>query len=258
MKTFRKLATLIALGTAFHGMSVEGRTRPAVSADAAEATENIGDALRELRDYKVEMEVSTRAALGGGKYRDFSGTVHYVVRPPDHLFARIEGKGVDREVFYDGEAITVYAPAQRKYARIEAPGDIRTLLESAKARKGIELPIADLFAWGTPGGPMSNPARGVYSGTRLIHKRACKHYSYKQATIAWEVWVDDVHLPCKLVVVDTADAGLPGYTAEFSWGTTQSTDDVFRFTPQESVKKVELSEIADSDPVLGEGAGTED
>ena len=183
---------------------MESRTRPAVSDDAVEATENIGAALRELRDYKVEMKVSTLTALGGGKYRNFSGTVHHVIRPPDHLFARIEGKDVDRQVFYDGEAITVYAPAQRKYARIEAPGDIRTLLENLKARKGIELPIAVLFAWGTPGGPMSNPVRGTYSGTGLIRGRPCKHYSYKQAAIAWEVWADDDHLPCKLVVADTA------------------------------------------------------
>ncbi|MDR7134367.1 hypothetical protein J2X06_001551 [Lysobacter niastensis] len=60
-----------------------------------------------------------------------------------------------------------------------------------------------------------------------------------------------MNLPCKLVMVDAADAGLPGYAAEFSWGTTQSTDDVFRFTPQENVDRVELSEIADSDPVPG-------
>ena len=249
MKTYGKIViAFILAGASCHGMAAETGAEPAVAPEANKAMKEIGATLRDLRDYAVEMDVSTKSAVGGGRYREFTGTVHYNVKPPSHLFARVEGQGVERQVFYDGKTITVYAPAQRVYARIEAPGTIRTLLEQVKARKGIELPIADLFAWGTAGGPMSGASRGSYSGTGTMRGRACKHYSFAEAGVSWEVWVDDEHLPCKLAMVDNKDAGLPGYRADINWNTAvKSAETVFQFTPGDGVAEVELSQIAEGD-----------
>ncbi|HEY5804239.1 MAG TPA: DUF2092 domain-containing protein [Lysobacter sp.] len=242
-----ELVAVISIGVLICTANVQARKRPAVSDEAADAAQDIGAALRGLRGYQVDLKGSTRASIGGGNYRDFDGDVHYVVRPPDRLTARIAGKGLNRQVFYDGQTITVFAPAQMKYARVEAPGDIATLREQLKARKGLELPVADLFAWGTPGDPMSSPSKGTYAGTALIAGQPCRHYSYRQAAIAWEVWADEADLPCKLVLVDEADPGLPGYVAEFTWHTTAPADDVFVFTPPAGATLVDISQISGTD-----------
>ncbi|MGY1458359.1 MULTISPECIES: DUF2092 domain-containing protein [unclassified Luteimonas] len=247
------IALALAGGSCF-AFAVEPRPRPALAEEATEALEDIGAELRGLDSYALAMDVSTRAAVGGGKYRDFSGTVHYSVKAPSHLVARIQGKGVDRQVFYDGQTITVYAPLQRVYARIEAPGTIRTLLEQVRARKGIELPVVDLFAWGVPDGPMSSVTRASYAGRGMVRGRECEHYAYAEAGVSWEVWADDDHLPCKVVMVDATDAGLPGYRAELSWDTAaQPADGDFVFAPGEGVTQVELSQISETDHPPGEG-----
>jgi len=249
MKTWVKLAVATALvGTTMQALSAEGR---AVTPEGMRALKDIGAALRDLDAYEVQMKVTTRVATEDGKYRDVVGNVHYIVEPPNHLFARLEEGGAERRVFYDGQTITVYSPAERRYARIEAPGTIRTLIETVKANRSIELPVANLFEWGTPGGPLSNVDRGRYEGAGVIDGRECESYSFNEAAITWDVWVDGEHLPCKLVRVDTEGAGLQGYRADMNWKPeAQIADDVFTFAPQAADTRVELSEIARG------GAGT--
>ena len=249
MKTWVKLVVATALvGTTMQAMTAEGR---AVTPEGTRALKDIGAALRDLDAYEVQMKVTTRVATEDGKYRDVVGNIHYVVEPPSHLFATLQEGGTERRVFYDGQTITVYSPADRRYARIEAPGTIRTLIETAKANRNIDLPVANLFAWGTPGGPLSNVDRGRYEGAGVINGRECESYSYNEAGITWDVWVDADHLPCKLVRVDTEGAGLQGYRAEMDWKPeAQISDDVFTFAPESADTRVELSEIAQG------GAGT--
>ena len=241
------LATLLLASVASGAVPAQTRPESAVSPEASKVLKKTGEALRGLRSYEMEMKGSTRAALGGGKYRDFAGTVRYVVRPPDRIAAHVLGDGVERHVIYDGQAIVVYAPRQKKFARIPAPGDISTFLAQMDALRGIELPIASVFAWGSATDPMRGMSSGAYAGTGSIDGRACEHYTYDKAKVSWHIWVDEKHLPCKLVMVDTQDPGLPGYSADVTIKPTQVPDEAFRFVPEAGVEEVELSEIAETD-----------
>lgn len=245
MKTWsRAIVATVLMGTSVQGVSAEGRD---VTREGMDALKDIGAALRGLDAYEVQMKVTTRVvAADSGKYRDVVGNVHYIVKPPSHLFASLEGAAGERRVFYDGQTMTVYSPVDHRYASVEAPGTIGTLIETARANRGVELPVATLFAWGTPGGPLSNVDRGRYEGAGMIHGHPCESYSYDEAGITWDVWVDGQdHLPCKLVRVDTEGAGLQGYRAEMDWTPeARISDDVFRFAPGAGDTRVELSEIA--------------
>src|SRR4249919_3748576 len=143
MKTWIKLVVATALfGPTMQAMSAEGR---AVTPEGTRALKDIGSALRGLDAYEVQMKVTTRVATEDGKYRDVVGSVHYVVEPPRHLFATLQEGGTERRIFYDGQTITVYSPAERRYALIDAPGTIQTLVETARANRNIQLPVANLF-----------------------------------------------------------------------------------------------------------------
>lgn len=243
-----KFLATVLLTIAVSGVApAQTHAEPAVSPEASKVLKKTGEALRGLRGYEMEMKGSTRAALGGGKYRDFAGTVHYAVSPPDRLAAHVLGEAVERRVIYDGKSIVVYAPRQKKYARIPAPGDISTFLAQMDALTGIELPIARVFAWGSATDPLSGMSSGAYAGTGSIGGRACEHYTYDKAKVNWHIWVDEAHLPCKLVMVDTQDPGLPGYSADVTVKPGQVPDEAFRFVPEAGVEEVELSEIAETD-----------
>lgn len=241
---FALMVTAAATGTG----SAQSRSEPAVSPEAAKVLKRTGEALRGLRGYEMDMKGTTRAALGGGRYRDFTGTVHYTVSPPDRLAAHVLGDGFERRVVYDGQTIVVYAPRQRRFARIPAPGDISTFLARMDALTGIELPIASVFAWGTAADPLHGMTSGSYAGTGSIDGRACEHYAYDRAKVSWNIWVDESHLPCKLVMVDTQDPGLPGYSADVTIKPGQIPDEAFRFEPESGAREVDLAEIAETDP----------
>ena len=242
MKT-RTLIVCIILATASgESLAQMPTAQPAITAEATQALKDVSQALRRLQDYSADMKVSTRAAVGDGQYRDFVGTIGYLVKSPTHISASIDGSGIQRQVYYDGQTITVHAPVERRYAQISAPGSIGTLLETLKQMRGVELPIVDFLEWASAEAPMSDVTRARYQGSRMIAGRACEHYSYLEAGIAWEIWVDADDLPCKLVRVDTADMGLPGYSAEMTWNrqVSLSADD-FRFTPEAGAAKVDIS-----------------
>jgi hypothetical protein len=89
---------------------------------AMDAKEELGNKLRSLKGYEVNTKVKTRSVVGPGRYRDFAGRVHYVVMGPQNLRADIRGESLVREVYYDGNVLTVYAPTEKMYAQVSAPG----------------------------------------------------------------------------------------------------------------------------------------
>ena len=218
-----------------------------VDQEAVRTLSDVRDRLRALDTYVLDTEVSTRTAVGGGRYRDFKGQVRYVVDRPQHLFADVQGDGVVRKVYFDGQLISVKSPGRTAYAQWDAVGTIETLLAAARDQRGLDLPVAHLFAWDEEPERMRQSTRATYSGTGVINGRECEHYSYKYEDVVWELHVDQDSMPCKLSMVDLKDRGLPGYSAEFTWttGAPVSPGD-FRFTPPPGAQKIPLSEMPES------------
>lgn len=244
------LLKILATGTlvlAFPHASAQAREAPSVAPEAARAMREVGAALRGLKGYRMDTVVTTRAALGGGRYREFKGEVSYAVSPPARLFAEVRGSDLHRKVYYDGTNVAVVAPALNAYALTPAAGTLSTFREHLKQAKGLELPVADLFAWGQARGPVSGITEGRYAGKGLVAGRSCEHFSYSGNGVLWDVWVDARHLPCRLGMVDTRDAGLPGYSADITWKSTSADVDIPVFTEPVNMKRLELAALPESD-----------
>jgi len=227
---------LVAFAT---GSPAHAQQGPAVDPKAIKALAQIGEKLRSLREYTVSAQVKTRAPLASGQYKDFKGTAKYQVRAPEHLHGSARGVGFDRDIVYDGRTITIFSPAQKHYARIDAPGTLPTLVSTIEERTGFRIALAQLFAWDDQARLLEGAERASYSGEALVGGRSCAHYSYKKNGIAWEVFADAQHLPCKLAFVDTRDAGLPGYDAELTWVERATLpDSTFVFTPPAGASEV--------------------
>ena len=232
-------ALVLALLVSPGGIPVAHAQQDAVDPKAIKALSQIAEKLRGLREYTVSANVRTRAPLASGQYKDFSGTAKYQVRAPDHLHASTRGIGFDRDIVYDGRTITVFSPAQKHYARIDAPGTLSTLVSTVEQRTGFRMVLAQLFTWDDQAKLLQDAERATYSGEALVGGRSCTHYSYKKGGIAWEVFADAKHLPCKLAFVDTRDAGLPGYEAELTWVERATLpDSTFVFTPPAGASEV--------------------
>ena len=79
------------------------------------------------------------------------GNITYRVKTPDRLSLKIVTDKREREYFYDGRTVTVYAPALKYYSVFPASATIAKTIEEAESTYGVEVPLADLFYLGTKG-----------------------------------------------------------------------------------------------------------
>jgi len=230
------LCMAVALAVAGSGMASAAFAQDAAAVDpkAMEALDRMGKALRAMGPFSVHADSTAELVLEDGEKVEFGGTVDYQVVPPNKLHASLKTDRREREFYYDGKGLTVYAPASGFYATLPAPDTLRGLVDKAQNEYGLEMPLADLFLWGTDAAPASEIKRATYIGRSMVDRVPVAHFAYRQGETDWQVWLDRDALPRKLVIVDTSTAERPEYTALLDWtkGETVSKD-AFEFKPSD-------------------------
>ena len=143
------VALVMAEGAAAAPEKPAARTAPAVDPGAVAALERMGAFLREQQSFEIKGETLTDDVLESGQKVQLPASIDLKVRRPDRLRADMQSDRKSRQLFFDGKTFTVFGPRSGYYARVAAPATIRELVEAAGRRYGIELPLADLFYWGT-------------------------------------------------------------------------------------------------------------
>jgi hypothetical protein len=221
---------------------------PNVDQDALAALERMGAALRARNIFVLTADVTDEDVLNSGEKLQFSGTIEIRAKRPDRFKVSIMSDIKDRQIYYDGKQVTVYAPVLGVYGQFTAPATIAQTLRAARDRYDIELPLADLFTWGTDESAASKLTSGFLVRPEHIGGKACDHYAFRQQNVDWQIWIaaDDTALPCKLVITNTEDDSRPQYTAVLRWNFPNAlTEDVFAFRPPSAnVNKIVIVDMA--------------
>ena len=53
----------------------------------------------------------------------------------------------------------------------------------------MELPLSDLFLWGTPAAPLDKIESAMNAGQDFIGDDLCDHYAFRQGKIDWQIWI---------------------------------------------------------------------
>ena len=77
-------------------------------------------------------------------------------------------------------ALTLFAPRIGYYATFAAPPTIRETLSTARDRFDLDLPMADLFTWGTDADAIASVTSGFRVGTETIGGQRCEHFAMRQ------------------------------------------------------------------------------
>lgn len=197
------------------------------------ALDAMGAALRARTMLNVHADITSEVVLTSGQKIQSVGTVDMIVRRPDRFRVTIRDGRKDRDIYYDGRSLTVFAPALGHYASFAAPPTIAATLERAKDEFGIEVPLADLVYWGVDP-TLADRVRSAFRlGSDMVNGSSCAHYAIRQDQVDWQVWIreEGESLPCKLVITSKADPAMPQFTAVYSFGAAQSPD-LSRFTFQ--------------------------
>ena len=220
---------------------------PAVDPASIAALRRMGEHLVSLRTFQIEASISIEYVLDNNQKILSGGTSLYRVRRPDRLRIDLSTDVLDRIFQYDGKHLVVTAPREKFYARLEAKPTVRETLAWAAQTFGIEVPLADLFDWGTPQASEASIREAFRVGTARIGGVECVHWAFREDEIDWEIWIrtSGTPLPLKLSIVNTADAALPRYEAVLAWTeSAEFPDDLFIHTPTDDVRRIEFLPLA--------------
>lgn len=236
------VALLLAAGQA---IAAPAPAKPAVDPAAVAALDKMAAALRAHEVFDLAADTTNEDVLGSGEKLQYEGKVRIVARRPDRFRVSVASDTRSRDYVYDGKTVTIFSPKHGMYTTFDAPPTIRETIEMARDKHGVELPLADLFAWGTDRASAKKLTSGFLVRPETIGGRACNHYAFRQPGADWQIWIanDESALPCKLVITNSEDASMPQYTAVLRWSFPKTVADAdFIFTPPSGAKKIAMAE----------------
>jgi hypothetical protein len=256
-KTLMRFAVLAALAGAFFcspkatlafaqaGQTADAKAASAVDPDAIEAVKKMGVYLRSLKAYQVTADVSHDDVLEDGLIVQHNSKVDILTAQPNRLRVEVTADDKHRLYLYDGKNFTVWARLVNYYATVPAPPTIGELFEKADEKYDIELPLRDLFKWGTNEDDINHIKTAVDIGPSTVEGVTCEHYAFHQEGVDWQIWIQlgEFPLPRRLVITTLTDDARPRHSDTLTWNLAPSfNDDAFVFNPPADAKRVVLTE----------------
>jgi len=143
------------------------QTNLVVEPEAITALEQMSSYLRTLKTYTVSSQTSLDEELDSGQKIMVDGETTITVQRPDrlHIARKIPEDDIDQQFFYDGKTFTLYGNTNKFYASVPAPATIGELIDIARDRYDIELPLSDLFRWGMDSNDKADILAASHVGT---------------------------------------------------------------------------------------------
>ena len=246
-------SAVLALSLAAPGLHAQttpaGTAQPAANAvnpASVQALKDMGAYLQSLKRFKVSTVLTGERVLADGQKLQHTATADIEVQRPSMLRARMFSARAEREIFFDGKTATIYIPAQKYYSTVEFTGNVGELVTKLEERYGVEIPLSDLFLWGTPAAPLDKIDSAMNAGQDFIGNDLCDHYAFRQGSFDWQIWITtgSKPLPRKLVITNRADEARPQSVSLINWNLKPAFKDaVFKFTPPKGATAVELRSL---------------
>ncbi len=215
----------------------------AVDPAAIQALRDMGTYLQTLKQYEVFVDLSGERVLADGQKLLHTATSKVDVQRPNKLRAQMRSARSVRDLMYDGKTVVLYMPEQKYFSKAPFTENLAGLVGRLRERFGVEIPLADLFLWGTPEAPLDNMSSAMNAGQDLIGNTLCDHYAFRQGDYDWQIWIETGPrpLPRKLVITNRADDARPQSVSLIRWNLNpRLSDSLFTFTPPPGAKAAEF------------------
>jgi hypothetical protein len=248
----REILVLGLLAMSLAAPGTHAQTAPAAAAAPAanavdpasiQALKDMGAFLQTLKRFHVATEVTGERVLADGQKLQHTATAKMDVERPNRIRAVMHSARSQREIIYDGKTVTLYTPAQKYYSTVEFTATIGELIDKLEERFGVEMPLSDLFLFGTPAAPLDKIESAMNAGQDFIGGELCDHYAFRQAKVDWQIWIaaGGKPLPRKVVITNRADEARPQSVSLITWNLKPTfKDSVFKFTPPKGATKIEI------------------
>lgn len=206
----------------------------------------VGTYLRAQKHFAVKADSVTDEVLLSGQKLQFTSTVEYQVSGADKLRASVRSDRKQRDYYFDGKTLTQVAPRAGYYASVPLPGTIGEAMTAVAERYEVEIPLADLFLWGTPKGGLDDVTSALLVGAARIGGIDADHFALRQPGVDWQVWVErgTRPLPLKVVITTTDVPAQPQYAATLKWDLNASpAASAFTYVQAKGVHRIELKSV---------------
>lgn len=248
----RRLLALGLLAISLAAPGTHAQTAPAgtaapkanaVDPGSIQALKDMGAFLQTLQRFGVSTEVTGERVLADGQKLQHTATADLDVARPNKLRVEITSPRSERVLIFDGKVVTLFQPAQKYYSTVELVDTIGGLIERLEERFGVQIPLQDLFLWGTPAAPLDKIESAMNAGQDFVDGDLCDHYAFRQGTIDWQIWIATGKrpLPRKIVITNRADEARPQSVSLIDWNLKPTfTDSTFKFTPPKGATRIEI------------------
>lgn len=215
----------------------------AVDPGAIQALKDMGAYLQTLKRFRVSTDLTAERVLADGQKLQHSASADMDVERPNKLRAQMATARSERELVYDGKTVTLYTPAQKYYSKVPFSDTLDVLVGRLEDRYAIEVPLADLFVWGTPAAPLAQIESAMNAGQDFVGGELCDHYAFRQGKLDWQIWIaaGSRPLPRKIVITNRVDEARPQSVSLLDWNLKPAfKDSVFRLTPPKGATEAEI------------------
>jgi hypothetical protein len=219
---------------------------PAIDPGAMEALDKMGAYLRTLKSFQVWADITTDNVLDDGQTIQFSSKVNLLAARPNRMRVEVTDDDGHRFYFFDGKNFTIFGQVVNYYATVPAPPTLAQLADDLNDKYGIEMPLYDLFEWGTNDANIKKIKAADDIGPSAVDDVTCEQYAFRQEGVDWQIWIQlgEFPLPRKLVIRTLTDDAKPQHSETLTWNLAPSySDNAFTYDPGPDARRITIAEV---------------
>jgi hypothetical protein len=232
MRQFRKMIS--ALFVVLLSLSVGCQPAAQIDPQADQVLRDMSETLTGAAAFQVVGIGEMDEMLVTGQWSQFTRVNNVTIVRPNRLHVDTAGDDLSREVWYDGQTLTVLDRVFNEYVVIDAPATVEATIDFAVAEYGLTLPVADVLVDNPYDSLTRNVQTGTYLGLEDIGTHHCHHLLFTQEVVDWQIWIDanGPAVPRKIVIIYKTEPDQPRFSATFTqWDLTAAPAET-TFTPE--------------------------
>jgi len=215
-----------------------------IDEEALEILKNATDYLTGLKQFTIKGVKNTDVVQESGQKLQFTTAIEVAIRRPNLFFGSwVRDDGTIRQLWYNGETVTIYEDTENAFGQIQAPDTIDQMLDYMETVLKAPQPLAEIFD-----NDLSHlatlPLSGSYVGVSYLDGIACDHLAFRGELVDWQLWIDRGEKPLiqKLVITYKDLQGEPQFAARIvKWNIQPNlSDDLFQFSPPEGAREIRV------------------
>lgn len=217
-------------------------TAPAEPTEARDILLRMARYLAAAPRFSVNVTGHYDAVQASGQQIEFGEKLRINVERPNHLRVEAVGSNGHRQwLFFDGQTLTTYSPAESVYAQVAKSGDIDTAVNYFLNDLHMRLPLAALLLSRFPDEVGKRSQSVDYVEATGFYGAPAHHLAGRTEALDYEVWVTEgtQPLPQRIVLTYRDAEGQPAFRAQFSGWNLTSPDKVdYTFKPPAGTRKI--------------------